>query len=250
MPGEYWVSFDFDEDEARRLEDATGAFDERIGGVITKEPSDGTANVVFQVRADSPETAWGEAVELYGQLRVEAGLAEMPPLAGTVHLLRELPPEELPPAEPPAPPKPPPEPPPHNRWLEKAMKLLRDGCHDGATVAAQTAIEVAIEDTLLKLIAQKYPELQVALAALTPKRFTLLDSGTRLLWNRLTDADIQKSVEWEVGDFWTAYRGHWDRRNRVVHSGKSVAEPEAQESVKLAITLCAYVIGFAPLTRP
>lgn len=49
---EYWITFDVLETEAAELEEATGVgYDERVAGVITQDPSDGTAMVAFQVRA-------------------------------------------------------------------------------------------------------------------------------------------------------------------------------------------------------
>jgi hypothetical protein len=89
--GEYWVTFDVLESEAAQLEGATGGADDRVGGVVTQEPSDGTAMVVFQVVADDPDGAWRQAEVVYEELRGLAGLANAPSLGGTVTRLRDAP---------------------------------------------------------------------------------------------------------------------------------------------------------------
>lgn len=82
---EYFISLDVLATEAQRLEDATGVkWDGRVGGVITKEPSDGSAYVVFQVRAGDEDAAYADALEAYEILRSDAGLDPAPPLAGRV----------------------------------------------------------------------------------------------------------------------------------------------------------------------
>jgi hypothetical protein len=243
--GEYFISLDVLDIEARRLEDATGVkWDERVGGVITKEPSDGSAHVVFQVPAPDPDAAYGEALQAYEALRSDAGLDPAPPLAGSVTLLREL--DETastPRAGPPAPIPPPPKalpPRPHEPWLNKARELLTAGDPDYATVAAQTACEVAIAQTLRVLIAKHSPALQVALEKLIGDRFTLANDQVATLWRELTGDSVNKAA------FWEPYTRHRVRRNGIVHEGQSVEAPQAAESVQIAEELCGHVIGFAP----
>ncbi len=268
---EYFISLDVLDTEAERLEHATGVkWDERVGGVVTKEPSDGSASVVFQVRAHDPEAAYAAAVEAYEALRSDAGLDPTPPLAASVTVLRDLdetatasaPSAPKPAAAPrrvrpkpsgtpstPAPPKAPTAPRtvapaalrPHERWLEKARDLLTASDPDYATVAAQTACEVAIAETLRQLIAKRAPRLQVALEKLIGGRFTLANGQVLALWAELTgDTTINKA------SFWEPYTRHRVRRNAIVHEGQSVTAPQAAESVAIAEELCSHVIGFAP----
>jgi hypothetical protein len=248
--GEYFISFDVLDREAPALQDATGVkWDERVGGVITKEPSDGSAYVVFQVRADDEDAAYGEALEAYGALRSDAGLDPAPPLGGAVVLLRAVdetdetptplaPPVPLPSSTAPTPPRRATR--PHERWLERARELLAFGDHDYATVAAQTACEVVTAETMRQLIAKHAHPLQVAIEKLVAGRFSLAHDPVRALWADLTGDAISKAA------FWEPYTRHRVRRNRIVHEGQSVTAQQAAESVKIAQELCTHVIGFAP----
>jgi hypothetical protein len=236
--GEYWVTFDVLETEARQLEDATGA-DDRVGGVITQEPSDGTATVVFQVVALDDEGAWREAEEAYETIRQGAQLDNAPALGGTVTRLRDTP------VAPPAPPRQPTTPvaaapQPYETLLERAHTLLDQKEFEHATIAAQSACEVAIGDSMRRLIFARAPSLQRALEAFIGKQFALSNGRMTDLWRALAGDDIRKA------DFWMRYRGHVARRNGAIHEGSSVTRAQAEDSMQVAREVCDYVTQMAP----
>lgn len=238
--GEYWVTFDVLETEARRLEDVASD-DDRVGGVVTQEPSDGTAMVVFQVVAYDQDGAWREAEEAYEKLRQAAHLDSAPSLGGSVTRLRDSP---IAASRPPAPPSltiptvGPPQ--PHERLLEKARTLFDQHEYEHATIAAQSACEVAIGQVMRRLIAVHATSLQKALEGFISRQFSLSQSRMCDLWGALSGHDIRQA------DFWTRYREHAVRRNGVVHEGNSVTRAEAGESIQVALEICGYVTRLAP----
>jgi hypothetical protein len=229
--GEYWITLDFLDSEAHEVEQATGSVDQRVGGVVTREPSDGTAMVVFQIEAASHEEAYAEAVELYADLRATAGLAEAAPLAGTITTLRE------PGIEPRSEPSPPPPPPPYRRLLNKAKALNGAGEYEYAVVAAQTACEVAIGDAMRSQLARQSSTLLQAVTDLIGGgRWAMTDKRVQGVWAGLTGDGFRQL------DFWPAYDQHTGRRHKIVHAGGTVTEDEAAASIAVAEQVCAYMV--------
>jgi HEPN domain-containing protein len=237
--GEYWVTFDVLETEAKALEDATGVgAHDRVGGVVTQEPSDGTAMVVFEVVALDQDGAWREAEEAYEALREDARLENVPPLGGSVTRIREAPSEVVARAEAPrpstvsiaAPPQ------PHEGLLDKARALFEKDEYEYATVAAQTACEVAIGQSMRRLMPANPAGLRKALEGFVNKQFSLSQERVADLWSALAGEEIRQA------DFWSRYREHVVRRNGVMHEGSSVTRSEAEESLRVATEVCDYVI--------
>jgi hypothetical protein len=229
IPGEYWVTLDFLDSEARALEEATGYGDDRVGGVVTSEPSNGTAIVVFQIEAFEPEEALTEAEGIYGQLRTYAGLPDAQPLSGTVTTLLE--PRSEPPIEPPTAPPPP----AYRRLLDKAEALHIADEHEYATVAAQTACEIAIRDALRRQLARQSSTLLRSVEGFIGRGWAMTDTRVADLWVSLTGDDPRQAT------FWSAYRTHVRRRNFVVHEGIAVSSDEAAESIAVAEQVCVHV---------
>jgi hypothetical protein len=236
-PGEYWVTFDVLETEAKALENAAGAsVHDHIGGVVTQEPSDG-----FDVVALDQDGAWRQAEEAYERLREDARLENVPPLGGSVTRLREAPsavvtvaelrPSTVSIAAPPQ---------AHERLLDKARALFENDEHEYATVAAQTACEVAIGQSMRRLMPTSPASLRKALEGLINKQFSLSQERVADLWSALAGEEIRQA------EFWTRYRQHVVRRNGVVHEGSSVAEGEAEDSLRVAMEVCDYVTRLSP----
>jgi hypothetical protein len=243
--GEYWVTFDVAEEEAAALEDATGRGDDRVGGVITKEPSDGTALVVFEVVADDDGRAWQIAEEIYEQLRGLAHLENAPPLGGTVTRLKDAL-ATVPPAAPPSPRRGPirATPPRFEQLLDKAEALLLQDEHEQTVVVAQTACEVAIGDAMRRLIAQRAPFMQSAMEGFINRQFGLSTKRMVDLWHALSGDDIRHTP----GQLWERYEKHRGLRTRVAHEGSEASHQEAEASLKVAREVCDYVIprSFSP----
>ncbi|HEV3071848.1 MAG TPA: hypothetical protein VGY76_10545 [Solirubrobacteraceae bacterium] len=228
--GEYWVTFDFLDSEARELEEATASADERVGGVVTSEPSNGSATAVFQIEAFNPQQAYQEAEGLYATLRADAGLAQAAPLGGTVTTLRE------PVIEPSAPPAPPPPPPIYRRLLDKAYALHEAGEHEYATVAAQTACEVVIAAAVRRQFAMQSSILLRSVEGLIGGRWAMTDKRVRTVWTSLTGDNLGEA------DFWRDYNAHIGRRNQIVHAGGTVTPDEAAASIAVAEKVCGYMV--------
>jgi HEPN domain-containing protein len=234
--------FDVLESEAPELEEATGVeYDERVGGVLTQEPSDGTATVAFQVQATNPNSAYADALDAYEQLRRRAGLAVVPPLSGTITQLRG---PATTGAGPPGASHPPPavtaEPLPHERLLEKAHLLAGRDEHDYATVAAQTACELAVARGIRRLVADQAPHLQASIEKLIGRRYSLSQKAVSDLWDQLARDDIRSA------DFWHGYTEHLVRRNAIAHEGASVTSDDADSSIETAEHFCEHVTTRTP----
>jgi hypothetical protein len=235
--GEYWVTFEVLETEAGALEGATAAADDRVGGVVWQEPSDGTAMVVFNVVADDPDSAWHEAELIYEQLRELAGLANAPSLGGSVTRLQDAPPDAI--QKPYASHAPPQAstPQPHERVITRAVALLDQGEYEHATIAAQTACEVAIGDAMRRLIARDLPALQKALEGFIHRQCSLSQPRMADLWQALTGEDMRQAP----GNLWNRFDTHRKRRNAIVHEGRAAAREEAEHDVQAAREVCDYV---------
>lgn len=228
IPGKYWVTLDFFDSDTQALEEATGSADKRVGGVVRGEPSDGTAAVAFQVEAFELEDALADAEGLYQQLRADAGLPPAGPVGGTITTLTE--PRFEPAVEPPTAPTP-----PYRRLLDKAEALRVAGEHEYATVAAQTACEIAIRDALRRQLARQSPVLLFSVEGLIARGWAMTDRRVADLWVSLTGDDPRRAA------FWQSYKTHVTRRNSVVHEGTTVSSDEAAESIAVAEQVCTHV---------
>jgi hypothetical protein len=207
--GEYWVTLDFLNSEARRLEDATGHYDERVRGVVTSEPSDGSPTAVFQIEAESPEDAYRGAEELYANLRGTAGLAESQALGGTVTTIREPAIEKATPRCPPP--------------LPLYRRLL-------------TACEVASAAAIRQQLAMQSSILLRAVERPIAGRWAMTDKRVVDVWVTLAGDDPRNAA------FWADYREQTGRRHRIVHAGGTVSAADAAASVVVAEKVCQYML--------
>jgi hypothetical protein len=132
---------------------------------------------------------------------------------------------------------------PHQYLLVKARNLHAlgkngQGQYDAATVVAHAACEVAITAAMKRLIAGRSPGLQDALEGLIGNnRYSLKNLKVAALWDALAEDELRKA------DFWEGYLAHYDRRNGIVHAGKSVSRSQALDSIEVAQELCDHVTG-------
>jgi hypothetical protein len=216
----YWVSMGVPEEDASALEHATAeARHAAVGGVITKEPSDGFAEVIAEVVAETDLGALRKAFDAYRALREDANLPPAEPVYSDL--------------QPPWPGRQPQ--PAHAVPLEQARDLLDEGKWDLAVVVAQTALEVYVA----QVVSERLQERQLGgLRAYITGRiraYTLNDDPTRMLWKELTDDDIDQAP------VWTQYKLHLVRRNAIVHRGHRVGRDEARSSVEVVEQLISHV---------
>ncbi len=245
---EYWVTMTIPEADAAALEKAVGVEpDDRVGGVIWHEPSDGLAIVAFQIRAPEQEspgdmTVFNEANDAYRTLRRNAGLDpdEKPGMTTSVEL-RVLPDTGALP--PPATRKPASL--PHEGLLLQARTVYVHsrgelGEYGHAITVASTACEMAIARAMRRLMAANVNELHPALEGLIGNRFSLTDKRVVVLWDALAGDDISDAR------FWAGYKDLQARRQAIAHEGESASRTEAEQAVEIAQELCEHVTGLAP----
>jgi hypothetical protein len=105
-------------------------------------------------------------------------------------------------------------------------------------VVAHAACEVAITAAIKRLIARRSPGLQDALEGLIGNnRYSLKDPKVAALWDALAGGRTTESRF--LGRLPSAY----DRRNGIVHAGKSVSRRQALDSIEVAQELCDHVTG-------
>lgn len=137
-------------------------------------------------------------------------------------------------------------------WAAGTVVALRSMCrpwrchHDGGSydytvVAAQTACEVLVLETLTDLLklTSGGSALPFATAWFEKNNRTpsLRDERLRDLWNALAADQIQET-EW-----WSAYQTHVVRRHGVVHRGHDPSRREAQDSLQAAHAFIGHVAG-------
>ena len=112
-------------------------------------------------------------------------------------------------------------------YLDQAEDLL-DGEHFGlAIVSAEIHLESQAKTMIELAVRRQAPSLEEVL--LDQHRYNTMIShpaGQKM---------IEKFIGVKVTQFpeWQAYRAHFARRNEVVHSGKSFAHEEAQQSISV-----------------
>ena len=117
-----------------------------------------------------------------------------------------------------------------------ALGRSGQGQYDAATVVAHAACEVAITAAMKRLITARNPGIQDALEGLIGNnRYSLKDPRVAELWDALAEDRLREA------DFWRRYLAHYDRRNGIVHAGRSVSRDQALCSIEVAQELCDHV---------
>jgi HEPN domain-containing protein len=229
-PLPYWISVAVPDEDANALERALDARRARPGWIfaslVTKDPSDGFAELQYEVVAETDQGALRRGLEDYRDLRLDAGLPPheppyasfQPPWPGRQPQFR------------------------HQAGLERAPNLLDRGDWDLAVVVAQTAVELLIAQVIsdrLQAIGDHLEENQ--LPALRTnltrnvKTYSLNDDPSRELWDDLMHDTIKQA------DVWADYKDHVKRRHGVVHRGVEVNEDQATASLAAAREMIEHI---------
>lgn len=135
-PLQYWISVAVPDEDASALERALDARRSRPGWIfaslVMKDPSDGFAELQYEVVAETDDGALRRGLDDYRELRLDAGLPPhdppyaslQPPWPGRQPQFR------------------------HQARLERAQDLLDRGDWDLALVVAQTAVEVLVAQVI------------------------------------------------------------------------------------------------------
>jgi hypothetical protein len=230
MPLPYWISVAVPDEDANALERALDARRARPGWIfaslVTKDPSDGFAELQYEVAAETDEGALRHGMEDYRDLRLDAGLPPhdppyaslQPPWPGRQPQFR------------------------HQALLERAQNLLDRGDWDLAVVVAQTAVEELTAQVIsdrLQAIADhleenQLPTLRTSLTR-NVKTYSLNDDPTRELWDDLMHDTIKQA------DAWADYKDHVKRRHGVVHKGVDVNQDQATASLAAAREMIEHI---------
>ncbi len=204
-PLPYWISVAVPDEDASALERALDARRSRPGwmfaSLVMKDPSDGFAELQYEVVAETDDGALRRGLEDYRELRLDAGLRPHDPPSASLQ-----------------PPWPGREPQfRHQARLERAQDLLDRGDWDLAVVVAQTAVEVFIAQVVsdrLQAIGDHLEENQLPTLRTNltrnVKTYSLNDDPTRELWDDLMKDAIRQA------DAWTEYKDHVKRRHGVL----------------------------------
>lgn len=172
---------------------------------------DGTGLLVLWFRCDSRDAALTKAVEAYVKMRASAGLGWLDPLILSVRSPGEslLVDEAL---------------------LLEAAELMAADRSEVVVLRAQTAAEVAVERAFVRLIGPKLTTAQRSKAGRLISR-TLRDDRSRNILEAITGMRPDQET------WWTEYANHLQRRNEVVHAGRTVTQHEAESSVRAVLRL-------------
>jgi HEPN domain-containing protein len=117
----------------------------------------------------------------------------------------------------------------HTALLDTAKAFLGRDEYQVAVMIAQTAVEVLVEQVITEQLKKRKTAAEVEEWILNRAMpFTLIGGSTQKLYIDLTNDPIQQAP------FWERYTRHTRRRNDVVHRGKPVEKPMAEESVAVA----------------
>jgi hypothetical protein len=219
----------FPESEAAAIEraaDEVRAEDPRVSMVIWSEPPGGTAELMLQLAAIDPDDAIAQADAVYAQLRTRA---KLPPAKALYGFLGPTGQFRQPPRARPA----------HERLAFRATELFDQGSYDYAVVAAQTACEVLVFESMTELLGiGGGPGAEIFTRSWFPKQksHTLKEEAVRDLWNALTEDEIQTQQGW-----WATYCDHLNLRNAVVHHGVQPNAEKAKESLDVCAKFRAHV---------
>lgn len=229
-PLPYWISVAVPDEDASALERALDARRSRPGlifaSLVMKDPSDGFAELQYEVVAETDDGALRRGLDDYRELRLDAGLPPhdppyaslQPPWPGRQPQFR------------------------HQARLERAQDLLDRGDWDLALVVAQTAVEVLVAQVIsdrLQAIGDHLEENQLPTLRTNltrnVKTYSLNDDPTRELWDDLMEDTIKQA------DVWAEYKDHVKRRHGVVHRGVEVNQAQATASLAAARAMIEHV---------
>jgi HEPN domain-containing protein len=229
-PLPYWISVAVPDEDANALERTLDARRARPGWIfaslVTKDPSDGFAELQYEVVAETDDGALRRGLEDYRDLRLNAGLPPhdppyaslQPPWPGRQPQIR------------------------HQARLERAQSLLDRGDWDLAVVVAQTAVEVLIAQIIsdrLQAIGDHLEENQLPTLRTNltrnVKTYSLNDDTTRELWDDLMHDTIRQA------DPWADYKDHVKRRHGIVHKDVDVNQDEATASLAAAREMIEHI---------
>jgi hypothetical protein len=119
--------------------------------------------------------------------------------------------------------------------IEDAKRVLRSGSHfEWVVVLAQTACEVCVRDILDRQAAQLG---DAAAASVERLPGTNLDNASvRRVFQELTGYPPPEDAEW-----WRDYQADAQRRHRIVHAGARVTRTDAENSIKAANAMIAFL---------
>lgn len=123
--------------------------------------------------------------------------------------------------------------------LIATAKRLRDqGDNEMAVVAAQMACEVYIEIVMTAMFeARKIDHLAEPVEDLMPS-YSLGNAKVRKLYEALCDDHISQRP------FWSNFKEHTSRRNKIVHGGKRVNQAQAEASIKAVEGVIQHIQGW------
>jgi hypothetical protein len=216
----YWISIGVPETDADALDRAVSERQgDSIDSLITKDPSDGFAELMLEVAADTDQGAVRRGLDEYRDLRIAAGLRPADPPYFTLQ-----------------PPWPGRQPQHHHQVLLERARLLHERRDwDLAIVVAQTAFEVLAAQVISRrLEARDVGGLRAHLTSHI-RTYALLDDRTQKLWHELTEDTIKQA------GCWAQYRDHVGRRHAVVHQGVDVSEADSTASLAAVQAMIAHV---------
>jgi hypothetical protein len=175
------------------------------------------------VHATSAEEAISEGGHLFRTIRREAGLPQAPTL-----VLGYISPWW------------------HRNRLphlgKEALELHKQRRHDLAVIRTQTVNELAVTETLRRLLKDQHPHADPN--HLIRRPVTLRDEQSKALLHMLTGRRIQDEP------WWSKYVEHVKRRNAIVHEGLVVTYDDAVASIEASLALRVWlqeVEGVPPL---
>ena len=119
-----------------------------------------------------------------------------------------------------------------------AKRLINEGHHEMAVVAAQTACEVFSELVITATFKnQNIGHLSEPVEALVPN-YNLGNERVRKLYEALCKDPISQQP------FWSRYKAHVKRRNGIVHEGKRTDKAGAEESIKAVEDVIHHIQGW------
>lgn len=190
-----------------------------MDAVITSDPSDGFAELLLEVVADTDDGAARRGLEAYRDLRIRAGLPPHPDPSFRL--------------DPPWPGRQPQR--RHRVLLERAWDAVRRQEYEAAVVTAQSAFEVLVDQAMLDAWRARDMDRLGARVRRHIRTCSLGDKHTRQLWDELMGDNVGET------EHWPNYTKHIERRNGVVHNGQGVGEADARESVESVQALIEHI---------
>jgi len=119
--------------------------------------------------------------------------------------------------------------------IEEANRVLKSGPHfEWVVVLAQTACEVYVRDILDRQAALLGAAAVDRVAGLPGSN--LDNASVRRVFHELTGYAVPEDTEW-----WRDYQAHSQRRHRIVHAGARVTRKDAEDSIKAANAMIAFL---------